>query len=48
MITELAKNQLLEGLKSVADRDHADKLAQAVLEGKLQMKEVARRLGERA
>ena len=48
MITELAKNQLLEGLKKAADSDYTDKLAREVLEGKLQMKEAARRLEERA
>jgi LAO/AO transport system kinase len=48
MITELAKNQLLEDLKRVADSDYAETLAKEVLDGKLQMREAARRLEERA
>ncbi|MDV3277040.1 MAG: methylmalonyl Co-A mutase-associated GTPase MeaB [Nitrososphaerales archaeon] len=48
MIIELAKNELLEELQRVVDSDYAEKLAEQVLEGKMEMKEAARRLEERA
>ena len=48
MIEELAKDQMMEGLKRAAESDYSERLAREVLEGKLQMREAARRLGEKA
>lgn len=48
MIAELAKNRFLEGLERATESDYADRLAQDVLKGKLQMREAAKRLEERA
>lgn len=48
MITELAKNRLLERLVRAAKSDYADGLAEGVLKGKLQMEVAAKRLEEKA
>jgi len=48
MITEMAKNELLERLQKVVESGYAEELADKVLKGRMEMKEAAKRLEEKA